>query len=236
MQTLFFSILQLDKERLVRHSAKLFEASCRDEAVLSIHLAMIDDHACSCLCGSSPTTKEFFMKKRLTVLFCFAILLGALLACGESSNTGSLSSTSDNTPQTQSTPAVQHFKVGDMVKVGDTWQVTVNKVKTSHGDDIIQPESGNIFVIINVSVKNISSQAQSISSLLNFSYKAADGTKGKDSTLTSGVSPSPDGTVEAGDVVKGDLVYEVPASQKTGTLSFQADIIANGETIWDIKL
>ncbi len=176
------------------------------------------------------------MKKRLTVLFCFAILLGALLACGESNNTGSLAGTSNASSQSQSTATTQHFKVSDVVKVGDTWQVTVNKVKTSHGDDIIQPESGNIFVIINVTVKNISDKAQTISSLLNFSYKAADGTKGKDSLLTSGVSPAPDGSVEAGDAVKGDLVYEVPASQKTGTLAFQADIISNGATVWDIKL
>lgn len=173
------------------------------------------------------------MKKRLTVLFCFAILLGALLACGESSNAGSLSSTSNNTTQAS---AAQHFKVGDVVKVGDTWQVTVNTVKTSHGDDIIKPGSGNIFVIINVTVKNISGKEQDISSLLNFTYKAADGTKGKESVLTTGVSPAPDGKVEAGDTDKGDLVYEVPAAQKTGTLSFQADLISDGETVWDIKL
>jgi hypothetical protein len=176
------------------------------------------------------------MKKRLAILLGFAIILGALLACGESNNAGSISSTSNTTSQTQSTPAVQHFKVGDVVKVGDTWQVTVNKVKTSHGDDFSKPDAGNTYVIINVTVKNISGQEQTISSLLNFTYKAVDGTKGKNALLTTGVSPAPDGKVAASDVVKGDLVYEVPAAQKTGTLSFQADLISNGETVWDIKL
>lgn len=177
------------------------------------------------------------MKKRLAILLGFAIILGALIACGESNNTGVASSTSNNTSQAQSTPAAaSHFKVGDVVKVGNTWQVTVNSVKTSQGDDFSKPGAGNIYVIIDVTVKNISSQEQTISSLLNFTYKAADGTQGKESILTTGVSPSPDGKVAAGDVVKGDLVYEVPAAQKTGTLAFQADITSGGETVWDVKL
>ena len=174
------------------------------------------------------------MKKRLTILLGFAIILCALIACGESNNTGTLAS---NSPQTQSTPApASHFKAGDVVKIGDTWQVTVNSVKTSQGDEISTPAAGDTYVIVNVTVKNISSQQQAISSLLNFTYKAADGTQGKTAILTTGTSPAPDGNVAAGDLVKGDLVYEVPAAQKTGTLSFQADLTSNGETVWDITV
>jgi len=173
------------------------------------------------------------MKKRLALLFGFAIILCSLIACGESNNTGTLANT---TPQTQSTSAAAaHFKVGDVVKVGGTWQVTVNSVKNSQGDDISQPAAGNIYVVIDVTVKNISSKEQDISSLLNFTYKAADGTQGQTAILTTGVSPAPDGKIEAGDLDKGDLVYEVPAAQKKGTLSFQADIISDGETVWDIS-
>ena len=174
------------------------------------------------------------MKKRLTILLGFAIILCALIACGESNNTGTLA---NNASQAQSTPAAaSHFKVGDVVKVGDTWQVTVNSVKTSQGDGFSTPDAGDIYVIVDVTVKNISSQQQAISSLLNFTYKAADGTQGKTAILTTGVSPAPDGNVAAGDLVKGDLAYEVPAAQKTGTLSFQADITSTGETVWDIAL
>lgn len=177
------------------------------------------------------------MKKKLAILFGFAIILGALIACGSTdNNTGTaVNNTGDSTPQaTQATAA--HFKVGQVVKVGDTWEVTVNSAKKSQGDDFSKPDAGNMFVIVNVTVKNISNQEQDISSLANFSFKAADGTQGQTAILTSGVSPSPDGKVAAGDKVKGDLVYQVPASQKQFTLAFESDILSSGQTIWDINL
>lgn len=175
------------------------------------------------------------MKKRLSILLGLALIVCALIACGESNNTGSVTTngSTDSTPQA----TAAHFKVGQVVKVGDTWQVTVNSVKTSKGDDFSKPDAGNTYIIINITVKNISSQEQTISSLLNFSFKSADGTKGKDAiTLTTGVTPPPDGKVAAGDLAKGDLVYEASASQKTGTLAFEADIISGGQSIWDINL
>ena len=46
----------------------------------------------------------------------------------------------------------------------------------------------------------------------------------------------PDGKVEAGAPLRGQLVYEIPTSMKDYTLSFQADITSSGQTIWDIHM
>lgn len=67
------------------------------------------------------------MSKRFLVLgFALLILIGSLLACGESSNTNTGTATNNtpagNTPAATQAPA-QHFKVGQVVKVGDTWQI-----------------------------------------------------------------------------------------------------------------
>ena len=177
------------------------------------------------------------MKKMLVFLAGLLVILGALLACGASSdNTGTSTSSSTTSQTSQTSQQDKHFKVGETVKVGDTWEVTVNSVKTSDGDDVIKPDAGNTFLIVNVTVKNISSKEQNISSLLNFKLKDKDGTEGKDALLTSGVTPAPNGKVAAGDKSKGDLTYQVSTSQKSFTLAFEADLLSSGQTVWDLSL
>lgn len=171
-------------------------------------------------------------KKVLCILIGLAILAGSLLACGSSSdNTGTAT-----TPGATTAPA-KHFKVGDTVKVGDTWQITVNGVQalTNDGDFNKPQKADDVFLAVDVTVKNISSSEQNISSALNFSLKGADGTKYNQTILTSQPA-APDGKVEAGDQDKGDLAYEVPASVKSFVLSFQADIVSSGETQWDLSV
>lgn len=67
------------------------------------------------------------MRKTLVFLAGLFVILGALLACGGSSdNTGTLTSSSTTS---QTSQQVKHFKAGETVKVGDTWEVVVNSAK-----------------------------------------------------------------------------------------------------------
>lgn len=156
-----------------------------------------------------------------------------ILACGDSSaNTGTPAnsgSSSGNTPST-----AKHFKVGDQVKVGSTWNVTVNSVTTSQGDDISQPKSGNTFLVIDVSLKNVSSQEQDLSSLIQFTLQDSTGQKYTETILSSATPP--DGKVEAGSPIRGQMAYEVPQSMHQFTLAFEADITSGGQTIWDLSV
>ena len=66
--------------------------------------------------------------KRLFIFVPLCVIIGALLACGASTNTGT--TTGNTTPA--ATPGA-HFKVGDTVTVGSTWKAVVNSVKTDDG-------------------------------------------------------------------------------------------------------
>lgn len=170
--------------------------------------------------------------RQLRIAFGLVVVVLAaavFLACGS----GDANAGSTTTGGTSSSGG-KHFKVGDQVKVGNTYVVTVNSVKTSKGDDISQPKSGNTFLIVDVSIKNVSSKEQDLSSLLQFTLKDSSGQK-YDETILSGAT-APDGKLAAGDVVKGQIPYEVPAAQHSFTLAFEADIISSGQTIWDLKL
>jgi hypothetical protein len=169
----------------------------------------------------------------LPLLTVLGVLALVIMACGGSSaNAGTSVGTSGN--NSSNSNSSKHFKVGDQVKVGDTFIVTVNSFKTNPGDDIFKPKSGNQFVVVDVTLKNVGSKEQDISSLLQFTLKDATGQKYTE-TIISNVTP-PDGKLAAGDLLKGQIAYEVAASQHDFTFAFEADIISGGQTVWDLHV
>lgn len=181
------------------------------------------------------------MSKRRIFVFALVICIAAvvILACGESSNntgtaSNSGSSSSSSSSPTQA-PANQHFKVGQQVKVGSTWMVTVDSVKTSTGSTYNTPKAGNVFMVVTVSVKNMSSQEQNVSSLVQFNLQDSTGQKYTE-TIDTDAGATLDGKVEAGSPLKGVIVYEVPKSMHSYQFSFQSDITSDGQTLWDLSI
>ena len=188
-----------------------------------------------------PTTSQTSLRQSLRLLLSLLSLLGifalVIMDCGGSSaNTGTSVGSATSTVQknTGSSGGAKHFKVGDQVKVGDTYIVTINSFKTTPGDEFIKPKAGNVFVVIDASFKNVSSEEKSLSTLLQCNLKDSMGQKYSE-TFISGATP-PDGKLAAGDIVKGQIPYEVSASQHDFTFSFEADIISGGQTIWDLHV
>jgi len=121
------------------------------------------------------------------------------------------------------------------VNVGSTWQATVISAKTSTGSEFYKPTSGNVYLIFVISMKNVSSSEQDVSSLVQFSLQDASGQKYTE-TIDPDAGATLDGKVEAGSPLKGSIVYEVPEATKQFTLAFEASITDPGQTIWDISV
>ena len=138
------------------------------------------------------------------------------------------------TPASQTTPSSSSGTntVGNPVVVDSTWTVTVNSAKTSSGDSVFTPKNGNTYLIVDVTVKNTSASNQTVSSLIFFSLKDSTGQQ-YDQAFTD-IGKSPDGTLAPGETLRGQLVYEVPTSQNSFTLSFQADFQGTDLTEWAI--
>jgi Domain of unknown function (DUF4352) len=120
------------------------------------------------------------------------------------------------------------------VQVGDTWVVTINSVKTNPGSDFTKPKSGNTFVIVDVTVKNISSSNQTVSSLLMFNLKDATGQQYNEAITD--FTKAPDGTVTPNSLLRGQLVYEVPSTDHTFTFSYQSDLTGSDITVWNVNI
>src|SRR6266852_858736 len=168
--------------------------------------------------------------KRFVPFIALCIIVIALLACGESNNTGTASTL--NSSKTNSSQPAKHFKVGDTVKVGTDWQVVVNSVKTDDGGQFSSLKSGDTYLVVDISLTNLSSKEQNVSSALSFTLQDTTGQKYNES-IDGNAGATLDGKVSAGSPLKGVIVYEVPSSVKSFVLNFAPDIVSSGQTTWD---
>jgi hypothetical protein len=185
------------------------------------------------------TSFQTHSRASLRVFFLLLSLLGVLalviMACGGSSdNSGTSVGSNGSSAQSTTPPKQAHFKVGDQVKIGGTELVSINSFKTNPGDEFDQPKAGNRFVVVDITIKNVGSEEQDISSVLDFTFKDAAGQLYND-TFLDGMT-APDGKIEPGDLLKGQMVYEVPKTQTNFTFAFEADFLATGQTIWDLHV
>lgn len=173
--------------------------------------------------------------KRFIPLIVLCIIVGSLIACGES-NTGTKANSSESSSSSSSSSApTQHFKIGDTVNVGDTWQIVVSNPRTSTGGQFSTLKTGNVYLIVDVSFKNVSKKEVQLFGDADWALKDTSGQK-YDNGYTSDAPSAPDGKVEPGDPAKGSLVWEVPASTKQFTLAFENNVWASGQTIWDLSV
>ena len=141
---------------------------------------------------------------------------------------------SGSTPAPASNSNV-HYKVGDVVKINDTLQMTVNSAKTNPGDDFNKPlKAGNVYILIDVTLKNTSSKEEHISSLLQFHLHDTTGEQYEERINTNATAP--DGKVEPGDSLKGTLTYEIPPTTHQYVFAFEPDIAESGQTQWDLSV
>ncbi len=154
------------------------------------------------------------------------MVLVALASAGSHAPTvASQVNASANTPVATLTT----FSVGKTATNG-TWNVTVNSVKTVSGDQAFSPASGNIYVVIDVTSANISSNPLLVSSGASFTLK--DNTGQAYNEVFTDIGKPPDGTVRPVDKLRGPIVYEVPKSVHSFTFAFQSNLFDANAAIW----
>lgn len=151
-----------------------------------------------------------------------------------SSSLNNNNSTSDT--NTTAVPTTNHYNQTDAVQVGNVYDIEIISAKTSPGSGYNTPQkSGDVFLVLVVKVKNISSQEQAISSILNFTLLDTNGQKYNE-TIDMDAGATLDGKVEPGSLLQGSIAYEVPATVKSFTLAFEASIFAQGQVIWNVNV
>ena len=128
--------------------------------------------------------------------------------------------TAQPTPAPTATPGGN--KIGQPVSLSG-WLITVNSVKHVAGSGFNTPQKpGDIFLWVDVTVRNNTGQSQPVSSLAMFSLKDATG-QTYDQSIDTDAPASPDGTLANGGKLRGTLVFEVPKSAHSFEFDFTPD-------------
>lgn len=126
------------------------------------------------------------------------------------------------------------FNVGESVQVGDL-VVTVNEVISPPGDRFSQPDDGYRFVLVDVTIENRGGDAKFLSSLQTWIKDAQGYLYTEDITATSlATGGRIDGELPAGQTVRGQIGFEVPANASELRFVFDPELI--GGTPVSIRL
>ncbi len=167
------------------------------------------------------------------------VILGCIgfttLAARTATNTiNTVATNVSTTATTASNPSsAPKGSIGKAVVVDSDWTVTLNKVSTSTGSEFDKPKAGNIFLVVNVTLKNTSSTTQNASTVVQWSLKDSTGqTYDQDIAFGKG----PDGTIATGGLLRGNIAYEVPKSVHSYILQFVAGIGSSDLVEWDVSI
>jgi hypothetical protein len=105
-------------------------------------------------------------------------------------------------------PDVLNLNLGDSAKVGDA-RVTANSYRLDAGGEYLKPDSGNMWVIVDVTVVNTGDDEYNISSLLQTAVRDADGYE-YDVAFGPDTKGNLDGSIPAGGTLRGEVGFEVP--------------------------
>jgi len=170
--------------------------------------------------------------KRVIVGVLAVLAMVALVGCGEAATPQKVSGGSDGS-KAQAATKTEKYKIGDTVKIGDV-QVKLNKVLKLKNTEFEKPQdSNNMFVAVDLTVTNTSSEAQAVSSLLQLSVKDADGYAASQS-FHSKAKPMPEGELAPGAKASGQVVYEVAKKAKGLELVYDASLLGTGQVVWTV--
>ncbi|MDK0947718.1 DUF4352 domain-containing protein [Clostridium perfringens] len=171
------------------------------------------------------------MKKGLVVLLSAIVISGALVGCG--SDTPKKVEDQNQKQEQQQESKVETFKVGDTIQTKD-FKITINSVEKENGGEFVKPKDGNEFLKLDITIENISKEAQSISSVIMFKVVDKDG-RAYNQAFTENQNGQLDGEVGPGRKMTGEYVVEVPKGATGLQLEFDSSLLTSGQVIVDLN-
>lgn len=158
------------------------------------------------------------MKKNNTIVIAISVLVISVLACGTATAGGQVVSTAG--APTPTTPPMQINNIGDVVQTG-TQTITLNSAQITGGT-----------VQANFTIENKGSESLVISSIISFEAKNSDGTQ-LNLEMSCG-SGSMNGTVLAGDKLKGDICWS-GAITDSAKIYYTPELFGGTVIVWEVK-
>ena len=125
----------------------------------------------------------------------------------------------------------ENLVIGDTVDY-DGLEITLNEVRIEAGGEFDEPAEDQ-FIVANLTVKNNTDEAQTISSIMNVELKDEEGYSYNTTFLMEGTKGQLDGEIEPGGTLRGEIPFDA-AESATYELHF-SDPFKTGKAIWTIS-
>ena len=167
----------------------------------------------------------------LIALIIALIIIGAALGTTSTSTGGGQSITPIEVPREPTQPSGPHIAViGTAQKVGDA-EVTVHGVRRSTGG-VLGPDPGNVYVIVDVAMRNTGDNAYELSSLLQTALRDGEG-RNYDHAIFADTQANFNGTAAVGGLLRGEVGFEIPAAS-TGLIFIFEQAFGSGQAFWSV--
>lgn len=130
-------------------------------------------------------------------------------------------------------PDVLNLSIGDTAKVGDA-EVTVHGFRTGTGNEIVSPAAGSVWIIVDATVRNTGDDAYNLSSLLQTAVRDSGGREYDVTIGPTDLQGQLDGTIPPGDILRGEVAFEVPENA-TGLQFVFSQAIGEEQARWNLQ-
>ena len=113
-------------------------------------------------------------------------------------------------------------------------EVTLEGARWGVGD-FDTPEAGTKWLVVNVSIKNVGTDPETVSSIMEFNLADDEGYK-RDSAIGVKTEGSLDGTIAASMTMRGEEAYVVKDTSKDFTFTFEPGLFDTTQVMWDIPV
>jgi len=174
------------------------------------------------------------MLKRILIILAIAVLLVVCIGCSTETITpekvepGSNDDGNDNGGATTDT-----YAIGETIKMGDL-EFTLHSAQLSAGEEFWKPEEGNVYLLVDCTIQNNSSESEAISSMLMFKV-TDDQNYQYNVTVTPDQKGQLDGELGAGRAMRGEVAFEVAAESEYWELIFEPNVFGFGQAIYVIN-
>lgn len=130
----------------------------------------------------------------------------------------------------------EFFKIGETA-VTKKVKATITEMEKSEGDEFNKPADGHEFVLLHMTIENVSDQEIVVSSMLNFNAYVDDNAINENlaAQISKDGAKTMDGTIAAGKKLTGTLAYEVPKGWKKLEIHFKPDQFSDTTIKWLIE-
>ena len=184
--------------------------------------------------------KKQFYKRWWFIVLVIIIVIGIIGSGGEEDTpqkvAEEVTQTTSNTEEvvTVDESTEEFFYMGDVVETNKV-RAIITGAERSEGSDFNKPADGHEFIIVNMTIENISDEEINVSSLLSFDAYVDDVVLNENFGAMMEAGQTMDGTIAPGKKLVGSLGYEVPKDWKTLEIHFEPDVWDDVKIKWIIN-